>query len=248
MVSKIIFKQIKFININHQEFKRLIIKKGLFVFPAGPALATIKKSNEYYKSLKKADFVFFDSGFFVLLLRVFKNINVQKFSGFKFLGMFFVYLKKNKKKRIFCIDPNINFSKSNYKYIKNLGIKNLYNYHAPRYNLKNLSDLKLLKNIKKFKPDYIIVNIGGGAQEVLGRYIKKNLKLKTSILCTGAAISFFTKDQAPINNLIDKYYLGWLIRLIFNPIFFFKRYIIGLRLIPMVIFDKIKILRNDKIY
>ena len=248
MVSKIIFKQIKFININNQEFKSIIIKKGLFVFPAGPALATIEKSTEYHKSLKKADFVFFDSGFFVLLLRVFKNINVQKFSGFKFLGMFFAYLKNNKKKKIFCIDPNINFSKSNYKYIKNLGINNLYNYRAPRYNLKRLSDLNLLKNIKKFKPDYIIVNIGGGVQEVLGLYIKKNLKFKTSILCTGAAISFFTKDQAPINNFIDKYYLGWLIRLIFNPIIFFKKYIIGLRLIPMVIFDKIKILKKGKIY
>ena len=248
MISKIIFKNIKFININNQEFKSIIIKKGLFVFPAGPALATIEKSTEYYKSLQKADFVFFDSGFFVLLLRVFKNINVQKFSGFKFLGMFFAYLKNNKKKKIFCIDPNINFSKSNYKYIKNLGINNLYNYCAPRYNLKSLSDLHLLKNLKKFKPDYIIVNIGGGVQEVLGLYIKKNLKFKTSILCTGAAISFFTKDQAPINNFIDKYYLGWLIRLIFNPIIFFKKYIIGLRLIPMVIFDKIKILRKDKIY
>ena len=127
-------------------------------------------------------------------------------------------------------------------------INNLYNYCAPRYNLRNLSDLNLLRNIKKFKPDYIIVNIGGGVQEVLGLYIKKNLKVKTSILCTGAAISFFTKDQAPINNFIDKYYLGWLIRLIFNPIIFFKKYIIGLRLITMVIFDKIKILKKCKNY
>ena len=63
--------------------------------------------------------------------------------------MFFAYLKKNKKKKIFLFDPNINFSKSNYKYIKNLGINNLYNYCAPRYNLKNLSDLNLLKKYKK---------------------------------------------------------------------------------------------------
>ena len=161
--------------------------------------------------------------------------------------MFFDYLKKNKSKRIFSIDPNINFSTSNYKYIKNLGIKNLYNYCAPKYNIKNLSDLKLLKDIKRFKPDYIIVNIGGGVQEVLGLYIKKNSEIKTTILCTGAAISFFTKDQAPINNLIDKYYLGWLTRLIFNPIIFFKKYIVGLRLIPMVIFGEIKILKKNKI-
>ena len=243
MISKIIFKKIKFNNVNISKFNHYIIKKGLFVFPAGPALATIEKSNEYYKSLQKADFVFFDSGFFVLILRVFKNINVQKFSGFKFLGMFFAYLKKNKRKKIFCIDPNINFSKSNYKYIKNLGINNLYNYRAPRYNLKSLSDLNLLKNIKKFKPDYIIVNIGGGVQEVLGLYIKKNLKVKTSILCTGAAISFFTKDQAPINTFIDEVYLGWFVRLMFNPIVFFCRLTYGLKLIPMVIFNKIKVIK-----
>ena len=242
MISKIIFKNIKFININNQEFKSIIIKKGLFVFPAGPALATIEKSTEYYKSLQKADYVFFDSGFFVLLLKFFKNIYVKKFSGYKFLGLFFEYLKKNRKKKIFCIDPNINFSRSNKNYIKKLGIKKLYNYLAPNYNSKKLSDLKLIKAIQIFRPDYIIINIGGGTQEVLGLYIKKNLKIKTSILCTGAAISFFTRDQAPINNFIDKYYLGWFIRLIFNPIIFLKKYIIGLKLIPMVIFDKIKIL------
>ena len=247
MASNIIFKKIKFINFIDKDFNQFVIKKGLFTFPAGPALANIEKSKEYYNSLKNADFVFFDSGFFVLLLKIFKNINVQKFSGFKFLDMFFDYLKKNKSKRIFSIDPNKNFSTSNYKYIKNLGIKNLYNYCAPKYNIKNLSDLKLLKNIKRFKPDYIIVNIGGGVQEVLGLYIKKNSEIKTTILCTGAAISFFTKDQAPINNLIDKYYLGWLTRLIFNPIIFFKKYIVGLRLIPMVIFDEIKILKKNKI-
>ena len=92
------------------------------------------------------------------------------------------------------------------------------------------------------KPDFILTNIGGGRQEILGLYLKEQLKIKTTILCTGAAISFFTKDQAPINNFIDKYYLGWLLRLIFNPLIFFKRYIFGLKLIPMVIFNKVKIL------
>ena len=53
MVNKIIFKKIKFSNINSKKFKKFIIKKGLFVFPAGPALATIEKSHQYYKSLQK---------------------------------------------------------------------------------------------------------------------------------------------------------------------------------------------------
>ena len=243
MVSKIIFKKIKFYNICYKSFNNYIVKKGLFVFPAGPALASIQKSNEYYKSIQKADFVFFDSGFFVLLLKFFKNINVNKFSGYKFLNLFFSYLKNNRKKSVFCIDPNLKFSKSNKSFFKNLGVKKIYNYLAPKYNSKNLIDKKLLKLLKKAKPDFILTNIGGGNQEILGLYLKKNLKFKTTILCTGGAISFFTRDQAPINSFIDKFYLGWLVRLIFNPFVFLKRYVFGLRLIPMVMFSKIKIIK-----
>ena len=57
-----------------------------------------------------------------------------------------------------------------------------------------------------------------------------------------SAISFFTKDQAPINTLIDQLYLGWFVRLIFNPIVFSRRYFYSLRLIPMVISSKIKVI------
>ncbi len=247
MVKSIIFKKIKFNNISYKEFNKCIIKKGLFVFPAGPALATIESSTNYFKSIRKAKFVFFDSGFFVLLIKIFKNIDVTKFSGYKFLVLFFEYLKKNKEKKIFFIDPNTKFLKSNKKYIKKIGIKKIYNYLAPHYDINNLSDKKLLKLINKFKPDYIVVNLGGGTQEVLGLYIKDKLKFQTTILCTGAAISFFTKDQAPINDFIDRYYLGWLVRLIFNPLTFFKRYMIGLKLIPMVIFSKIKVINRKKL-
>ena len=243
MINKVIFKKIKFNNIDPNEFKKYITKNGLFVFPAGPALASIKKSKIYYNSLLKADFVFFDSGFFVLLLKFFKNINVNKFSGYKFLNLFFSYLKNNRKKSIFCIDPNLEFSKSNKFLFKNLGVQKIYNYLAPKYNSKNLIDKKLLRLLKKAKPDFILTNIGGGNQEILGLYLKKNLKFKTTILCTGGAISFFTRDQAPINSFIDKFYLGWFVRLIFNPFVFFKRYVFGLRLIPMVMFSKIKIIK-----
>ena len=122
-------------------------------------------------------------------------------------------------------------------------MKKIQNYVAPLYDPNHLIDKKLLTRIKKFKPHYIIVNIGGGTQEILGLYLRENLKFKTTILCLGAAISFFTKDQAPINDFIDRYYLGWLVRLLFNPYIFFKKYILGLKLIPMVFFSKIKVIK-----
>ena len=242
MIKRIIFKDIKFFNISTKDFSKYIVKKGLFIFPAGPALASIDDSSKYYETIKKADYVFFDSGFFVLLLKLIKNISVSKFSGYKFLNLFFDHLKKNKKKIVFCVDPNPKFSRSNKYLLKSFGVKRVYSYLAPKYNINDISDKKLLKKIKKIKPDFILTNIGGGIQEILGLYLKKNLKLKSTILCTGAAISFFTKDQAPINILIDQLYLGWFVRLIFNPYIFFKRYLRTLKLVPMVIYNKITII------
>ena len=240
MIKKIIFQNIAFHNIQKKDFNKYIRQKKLFVFPSGSGIPLIKEDKKYYTSLKKADFVFFDSGSFVLLLSILKNIKVNKFSGYKFLYIFFNYLKKNKDKKIFCIDPNLLFSKSNQRYLKKIGIKKIYSYIAPNYKTSNLVDRKLIKRINKVKPDYILTNIGGGTQEILGLYLKKNLKNKTTIICTGGAISFFTGDQAPINKFIDKIYLGWLLRLIFNPLIFYKRYLYALRLFPMVFFSKVK--------
>ena len=75
------------------------------------------------------------------------------------------------------MDPNYKFSKSNRNFLKNLGIKKIYNYLAPEYQIKNLSDKILLGKINKIEPDFILTNIGGGKQEILGLYLKKILKL-----------------------------------------------------------------------
>jgi N-acetylglucosaminyldiphosphoundecaprenol N-acetyl-beta-D-mannosaminyltransferase len=240
MIKKIYFKDIVFNNFKYDDFEKIISKKGLFIFPSGPGLSTLEEEIEYHNSLKEADFVFFDSGYFVLLLRIFKSIKVNKYSGYKFLEKLFRYLKKNNDKSIFCIDPNYKFSKSNKIYLQKLGVKKIYNYVAPKYDPKNLSDKQLLQKIIKAKPSFIMNNIGGGTQEILGHYIKKNLKFRVNIFCTGGAISFFTGDRAPINNLIDKLYLGWFIRIIFNPFIFIKRYFYALKLLPMVLMNNVK--------
>ena len=102
-----------------------------------------------------------------------------------------------------------------------------------------IQDKILLQFANKIKPDYIILNLGSGVQETLGFYLKKNLKYKTKIICTGAAISFFTKDQAPINELLDKFFLGWLTRIIFKPNIFFPRYFKAFKLFKIVFMENI---------
>ena len=242
-MKKIIFNKIKFFDLNEIEAKKMMNKQGLFVFPAAPPLATLKLGSIYHQALIKSDFVFFDSGFFVLLLKFLKGIKVEKFSGYRFLNIFLSHVKNNKSNKILLIDPSKKISKANKKYLVSLGINQTSSYVAPLYDIKNMKDNFLIKNINRTKPNYILINIGGGTQEVLGMYIKKKTKNKFSILCTGAAISFFTKEQAPINQFIDRLYLGWLFRLLFNPSVFLKRYLSAFKLILFVKNSKFKIIK-----
>tara|TARA_Y100000389_G_C17468464_1_gene527972 strand:- start:113 stop:859 length:747 start_codon:yes stop_codon:yes gene_type:complete len=241
-IKKILFNRIEFLDIDIKEFDKLILNNGLFVFPSGPGLATIDKDTVYHKSLINADYVFFDSGFFVLLLKFLKKIKVKKFSGYLFLKNFFYYLRKNKNITILCIDPDKKKSLSNSLYLKSLGNNKVYSYIAPFYNVNKIHDKELLLKIELYKPDIVITNIGGGTQEVLGYYIKQNIKYKIKIFCTGAAISFFTGEQAPINSFIDKLYVGWLLRIFHNPKIFLMRYFKSIRLFKIVYLTKVKII------
>ena len=99
----------------------------------------------------------------------------------------------------------------------------IYDYVTSLYSNKNIRDIKLLNKIKKIKPKYLIINLGGGNQEILGSYLKNNLNYKLSIICTEAATAYFTKEQAPPQCFFDRIYLGWLIRIIFNPFIFFTQ-------------------------
>jgi N-acetylglucosaminyldiphosphoundecaprenol N-acetyl-beta-D-mannosaminyltransferase len=156
--------------------------------------------------------------------------------------LFLSHVKKNKKNNIFLIDPNRKISHSYKKYFKKFGIKKVHSYIAPIYPSTDIVDKKLVNQINKTKPRFILINLGGTKQEILGDYLNNKLKNKYPIICTGAALSFFTRDQAPINTFFDEVYLGWLIRIIFNPKIFLRRYFLSLKLLVIFIkyFDTIE--------
>ena len=236
-IKKFKFFKIKFMDGDFKDIKFLLDKGGLLVLPAAPALANIYSDKSYHKALKHAEIALFDSGFFCLLLRIFKDTKVKKYSGLKFLTQF-LDSSINCSDKILMINPSYGAQLLNKKYLKLKKINNSNHYVAPFYNKNNINDLKLLKIIKKDKPKYIVINLGGGVQELLGSYLKSNLDYKPSIICSGAAIAFLTGQQAKIPLIFDKFYFGWLIRIIFNPFIFIPRYIKALKLIFLMKYIK----------
>ena len=49
----ILFKKIKFINLNKKDFLKIIHQPGLFVFPSGPGLTVAYLTWLYFKILRK---------------------------------------------------------------------------------------------------------------------------------------------------------------------------------------------------
>jgi len=236
---------IPFIDGNYSTAKMLLDKGKFMVVPSGPGLATIDKDLRYANAVTNCDFAIPDSGFMVLLLRMLKGIKIKKLSGYGFLRIFFK--KEFNKNELFLIDPNKEDSKINNLYLNEIGIPIDRSYHcvAPIYGNGKIEDKALLNRLNTLttKPKYIMINLGSGVQEPLGYYLKQNLDFNPGIICTGAAISFFTGSQANISPLIDKLGLGWFWRCIKRPTVFIPRYINSFSLYFQILKASVKVIK-----
>jgi UDP-N-acetyl-D-mannosaminuronic acid transferase (WecB/TagA/CpsF family) len=232
------FYNIKFYDWSFSKImKRMNTEGGYLVAPAASALVDIKANKIYYNSLKNSKCAIFDSGFFCLLLRLFRICNPKKFSGYLFIKNFLSY-KIAKKKKILLVNASNKQAELNQKLMLNKKFEKIFCYLAPYYKNIKIYDHKLFNYINKCKPHYILINIGGLKQEPLASWIIGKAKFKCIIFCTGGAIDFITGLQAPINTFIDKIYLGWLLRIIFSPSVFFIRLFKSLFLIKYFIKQK----------
>ncbi len=208
---------IRFYDWSYEKIIKKINLGGYLVAPAAFPLCEIDNNSSYYNSLRNSRIAIFDSGFLCILFNLFLSYKVKKFSGFLFLKKL-LEDKNQKKKTFLLVDPTKEDSKVNLILLKNHGFKNTFSYISPIYeNNTDFFDQKLFKLINKIKPEIIIINISGLKQERLAYNICKSIKIKVAIFCLGAAISFITKKQAPINLFFDKYYFGWLLRIIYSP-------------------------------
>lgn len=233
----------RFVDGTFDEILNELSVGGLMVVPAAPALATMNEDREYADALQEANISIFDSGFLCLVLLVLKGLRVKKLSGLEFLREFLRASSNAQEGQVFLIDPTAKDADLNKALFEKYNIPiGSHQYIAPFYKKTEIVDPMLLDIIKVKRPKFIVINLGGGVQEVLGAYLKNNLDedYRPVIICTGAAIAFLTGEQASIPKVVDYFYLGWLARCIANPRRFIPRYLSGFKLIGMVVSEKVE--------
>jgi UDP-N-acetyl-D-mannosaminuronic acid transferase (WecB/TagA/CpsF family) len=235
---------IKFIDGSPREILQHLINGGVLVAPSGPGLSSIKTKIQYLSSLQKSTLAIFDSGLLCFALRL-KNIKVKKLSGLKFLIFYLNHLSKNPSETVLLVNPSVDDGKKNSALLINefnLLPEKILGYTSPQYNENMVEDLQLLSIVKQKKPRHILINIGGGTQEILADYLfKGSLEVyRPTIICTGAAIAFLTGGQAIIPAIVDRLYLGWLARCLQDPIKFVPRYIKSINLIQLIIQENVQ--------
>jgi UDP-N-acetyl-D-mannosaminuronic acid transferase (WecB/TagA/CpsF family) len=198
---------------------------GLLVVPAAPALKDMDSNADYRESLLNADLAITDSAFMVLIWNGLKRDNISRLSGLEYLHELLKEPDVRQPGNTFWVMAGEQSARRNLDWLSQEGITvpEANVYLAPFYG-KSVSDPELVERLNRLRPSHIVVTIGGGTQERLGLYLKRNLAYKPAIHCIGAAIAFLSGDQVHIPMWADKFYLGWLFRTISEPRRYFPRY------------------------
>lgn len=207
---------------------------GYTVVPAAPALAQIDRDRDYARALLEADLAIADSGFMVLLWRVLRGRRLARISGLRYL----LALLDNTSLRetgAFFVLPSSPAREKTLSWLRqqSFAANEADTYIAPIYR-NEVVDSSLVQLLDQRRPDHIIIAVGGGTQEKLGYYLREHLSYRPAIHCIGAALGFLTGDQPPIPLWADKFYLGWLLRLLRQPRLYGPRYLSAFRL-PLLI-------------
>jgi UDP-N-acetyl-D-mannosaminuronic acid transferase (WecB/TagA/CpsF family) len=195
---------------------------GLLVVPAAPALKDISTNVDYREALLHADLAITDSGFMVLVWNLLNFRWITRLSGLQYLRCLLRQPELLDPRNSVWIMASPVSAKLNQEWLAEQGIQVDPEcvYMAPMYS-RTIDDPALVELIERVKPQHIVVTIGGGTQERLGLYLKRNLSYRPAVHCIGAAIAFLSGDQVHIPVWADTLMLGWLFRAVSEP----KRYV-----------------------
>ena len=198
---------------------------GLLVVPAAPALKDLPSDPAYREALQGADVVITDSALMVMAWNFLERDSIQRVSGLEYIREILEREEVRHPGNTFWIMAGPRSAKTNLKWLasRNIAVPESHVYEAPLYGAE-IHDQALLNKLAQLRPRHVVVTLGGGVQERLGLYLKRNLDYLPGIHCIGAAIAFCSGDQVRIPMWADRFYLGWLFRCMSSPRRYVPRY------------------------
>jgi N-acetylglucosaminyldiphosphoundecaprenol N-acetyl-beta-D-mannosaminyltransferase len=219
-----------------QQAVELMKGGGLLVVPAAPALKDLPLNHGYREALLAADLTITDSSFMVLLWNIIQRDHIPRVSGLGYLRYLLLQPDVRQPGNTFWIMASPASSDRHREWLNSQGfaISAEDTYCAPLYG-ETIEDKELLSILCARQPRHIVVTIGGGTQERLGVYLKRQLDYCPAIHCIGAAIGFLSGDQVKIPVWADKLCVGWLFRCLSEPKRYVARYWSARKLLPMIL-------------
>ncbi len=198
---------------------------GLLVVPAAPALKDLPTNADYRDALLHADVAITDSAFMVLIWNVISRRRVPRVSGLEYLKKLLREPDVREPGNTLWIMASPKSAKTNLDWLRSQGIELREEdvYLAPLYK-SPIHDDALLARVRARRYRHIVVTVGGGTQERLGLFLKRQLPYLPAIHCIGAAIAFLSGDQVYIPAWADKAGVGWLLRCLSKPSAYVPRY------------------------
>jgi N-acetylglucosaminyldiphosphoundecaprenol N-acetyl-beta-D-mannosaminyltransferase len=240
MVQKVRFQHIlgvRFLVGDAQEAIDLVSRNGgVVVVPAAPALKNLAHDHSYREALLGADFAIPDSALMVLVWNLLQRDRIRKVSGLKYLRALIDRAEFRKPGASFWVMPGEAAMRRNRAWLDQIGIVvgGQDAYVAPIYE-STIEDEELLRRIEERRPRHVVLGLGGGTQERLGLYLKRNLSYLPAIHCIGAAIAFLSGDQVRIPRWADSLGLGWMFRSVSDPKRYGPRYWDARILAPLIL-------------
>lgn len=213
-----------------------VCQGGLLVVPAAPALKDLGANASYREALLNADVAITDSAFMVMIWNLMEGDSVPRVSGLKYLRILLRREEVRGPGNTFWIMAGETSAKRNLEWLRGSGITVPEHcvWLAPLYG-SEIDDPDLVAAIRAKRPKHIVITLGGGTQERLGLYLKRNLDYRPAIHCIGAAIAFLSGGQVRIPAWADRFYLGWLFRCLSAPSRYVPRYWAARKLLPMMV-------------
>jgi N-acetylglucosaminyldiphosphoundecaprenol N-acetyl-beta-D-mannosaminyltransferase len=223
---------IKFFNGDVDQAIECMFRDGGFlVAPSGTCFARLRRDAAYREAVTQADLAIPDSGAMVLFWRIFGRPKITRISGLRYTHHLAAKVFAGKNATVLWVLPNERAQAKTKRWLNEnrFAFTEPDFYVAPIYEAA-VEDRQLLARIENGRPQHVIIAIGSGPQEKLGHFLRDRLSYRPAIHCVGAALGFLTGDQAAIPNWADRFYLGWLLRLLAQPRVFVPRLTRALKL------------------